>query len=710
MANNLTIFQRLNNAFRGNGQNNVSPNIVTTPSSQRYTQDRVLYSTSDKADYERKLAALRQQKYMSYVWQKAGADNAMESLAGYTAVKLMYRDADLMDGCPEIGSGLDIISEEACPIVSKGKMINIKSNSPRIKAMLEDLFVNRLHIYTDLPMIARHMVKYGNTFMLLNLDQENGVMGWRMLPVYEMDRLENGYISSYTIGTTIGDKDIKPDEVRFVWNGHNENNPYRNWQIAHFRLLNDSFFLPYGVSLLHKARRAWRMWSMMEDALLIWKLDKAIERRVYKIYVGAIDDADVPAYVQEIANNFKRTPIVDPATGQIDLRKNFLDVSSDYFIPVRREDAPNPIETLQSANSQGQMEGLDYMQNKMFCALRVPKSFLNFQEAQGKGQNLSFIDVRFSRMINRVQQFLLMELNKIALIHLYLMGLHDELNNFTLTLNNPSSQIEAQELDDINKRLAAMQIAVADPGNGIPMMSMHKALKDIMKMTDSEIKDMMCEIYLEKAMAAEIQGAANIIKKSGQFETVKRIFGDYEALNSDNPPTPQNNGEEDGLGGGAGSGGAMGGGIGGDMGDADMDLGEPGTEDGTDVGGDMGETNMSGAPDADNGSPLQEIKKRKFPVLKESKNKVKKEKTKSFMERYFEKLNEGIKKEELDNTETITDFLGKEATMDKTINEVFDKINSLIDEKYLAEDVSSDSSVLAENKTDDTPDINIVEE
>ena len=175
MANNLTIFQRLNNAFRGNGQNNVSPNIVTTPSSQRYTQDRVLYSTSDKADYERKLATLRQQKYMSYVWQKAGADNAMESLAGYTAVKLMYRDADLMDGCPEIGSGLDIISEEACPIVSKGKMINIKSNSPRIKAMLEDLFVNRLHIYTDLPMIARHMVKYGNTFMLLNLDQKQMV-------------------------------------------------------------------------------------------------------------------------------------------------------------------------------------------------------------------------------------------------------------------------------------------------------------------------------------------------------------------------------------------------------------------------------------------------------------------------------------------------------------------------------------------------------
>ena len=121
----------------------------------------------------------------------------MESLASYTAVKLMYRDVDLMDGCPEIGTALDIISEEVCPINSKGVMINIYSRSKRTKAMLEDLFVNRLHIYTDLPMIARHLTKYGNTFMLLNINKENGVMGWMMLPVYEMDRVENGHLSVY---------------------------------------------------------------------------------------------------------------------------------------------------------------------------------------------------------------------------------------------------------------------------------------------------------------------------------------------------------------------------------------------------------------------------------------------------------------------------------------------------------------------------------
>ena len=676
--NNLTIFQRLNNVFRGTGRDNISPDVITTPPGMGDAANRVLFSTNDKNEYERKLTTYKQQKYLAYQWKKVGADNAMESLAGYTAVKLMYRDADLMDGSPEIGTALDIISEETCPLTSKGKMINVYSSSKRTKAMLEDLFVNRLHIYTDLPMIARHLAKYGNTFMFLNIDKDNGIMGWTMLPVYEMDRVENGFTASYAISSTINNKDVRPDEVRFVWNGHNENNPFRNWQVAHFRLLNDSFFLPYGVSMLHKARRAWRMWSMMEDAMLIWRLDKAVERRVYKIFVGGINDADVEAYVQQIANNFKRTPIIDPATGQIDLRRNFLDVASDYFIPVRREDAPNPIETLAAANSQVQMEDVEYMQNKMFAALRVPKTFLNFQEAQGKGQNLSIMDVRFSRMINRIQQFLLMELNKIAMIHLYIMGLTDEIGNFQLSLNNPSAQIEAQELEDLTKRITTMQTALADPGTGIPMMSMHKALKEIMKMSDAEIKEMFLEIRFEKAMAAELAATANIIKKTGMFDNVDRIYGDYEAMNGGGQAQQQGEGEEDGLGGGGGGG--LGGGMGGDLGgDMDMDLGEPGAEGGGDLGGEAGETDMGGAPAADGGEPLMENRKRRRPVLSENKSK-KHLITKSFTERYFDMLAEQSKKTE-EIVEEIVDFNGKNATMEDRIRQVCSTIDNLINEE-----------------------------
>ena len=176
MADNRTIFQRLNDVFRGSNRNSVPD--VFVPSKNIADRDRVLFSTNDRAEYEKKLETLKQQKYLAYQWKRAAADNAMESLAGYNAVKLMYRDVDLMDGSPEISTALDIISEEACPLNSEGKMLNIYSKSKRTKAILEDLFVNRLHVYTELPMIARHMCKYGNTFQLLNVDKTNGIMGW----------------------------------------------------------------------------------------------------------------------------------------------------------------------------------------------------------------------------------------------------------------------------------------------------------------------------------------------------------------------------------------------------------------------------------------------------------------------------------------------------------------------------------------------------
>lgn len=690
--NNLTIFQRLSQVFRGTGKNSVSPDIITN---SPYDNDanRILYTTKDRADYERKLNTLKQQKYLAYQWKKAGADNAMESLAGYTAVKLMYRDVDLMDGTPEIGTALDIISEETCTTDSKGKLLHVYSQSKRTKAILEDLFVNRLHIYTDLPMIARHMTKYGNTFMLLNIDKSEGIMGWTMLPVYEIDRLENGYGSAYSIGTGTGNRDIKPDEVSFVWNGHNEGIPYRNWQVAHFRLLYDSFFLPYGVSLLHKTRRAWRMWSMMEDAMLMWRLDKAVERRVYKIYVGNIDDADVDAYVESIANNFKRTQIIDPETGQVDLRKNFMDIGSDYFIPVRTENAPNPIETLTAANSQVQMEDVEYMQSKILTGIRVPKTFLNFQEAQGKGQNLAVMDVRFARMVNRIQQFLLMELNKIAMIHLYIMGMTDDIGNFTLSLNNSSPQIEAQELEDLTKRLTAMQTAVADPGNGIPMMSLHKALRDIMKMSDSEIKDMLQEIRMEKAMAAELMATPNIIKKTGMFDPVDRIYGDFDAMNNPNTPTTVQRNDDGGLGGGGGMGGL--GGLGGDM---DMDLGEPGTEGGSDIGGEMGETSMGNAPAADSGAPLMEAKSGKG--RKNGRKQARIKAAKSFTEKYFEMLDESQKRAESSLSELV-DFDGRNATVEKTISEVFNQIDGLVTKEELEREDAINSALSALSISDE---------
>jgi hypothetical protein len=660
-----TVFQNLNKIVNGTS---VSDVFLKDSSLSLTTPNRVVYSTTNKADYDAKMEELKQQKLLSYQWVKAGADIATDNLAGYTAVKLMFRDADLMETMPEIGAALDIVSEEACNINAKGKMLNISSKSKRIKAVLEDLFYNRLHVNTMLPMVCRGMCKYGNDYELLNIDKNNGIMGWRRLPVYEIDRLENGYGGASGMANVGTQTNVfKQDDVKFVWGGRNDSTPYLNWQVAHFRMLNDSFFLPYGTSILHKARRAWRMLSMMEDAMLIYRLDKSIERRVFKIYVGAIDDADVPAFVQEVANNFKRTPIIDPLTGQVDLRKNFMDVSTDYFIPVRREDAPNPIETLQAAHNTDSMEDIQHMENKIFAALRVPKSYLNFQEPQGRGQNLSLLDIRFCRMVNKIQQYLLLELNKVAMVHLYILGFKDDIANFTLSMNNPSAQIEALELEDISKRVQVALAAAGQTPSGIPLMSLHKVLREIMKMSDNEIKDMLNEIRLEMAMAAELQATAQVIKKTGIFDPVDRIYGDPDVLNK--PVTGQPQQQEGGPG-------AMGGGMqgGGEVGDSlHMDsLGAPGEDTSSSIGGTAAETPVSNAPEADAGTPLQEIIRKGGNINENVK--------KSFMTRYFDMLAESMKKSgEIEDD--ATDYVGKNMFLNEELKKSV-KILENLSKKY----------------------------
>lgn len=666
--NGKTIFQNLSSIMGINRPDAVGDNqflSTTLPGNE------VLFATNDKAEYERKLNQYKQEKYLAYQWQRAQVENNMESLASYTAVKLMYRDCDLMDGVPEIGTALDIIADEVCNLSSDNQLLKISSKSKRIKSILEDLFYNRLQISTALRMITRGMVKYGNHYMLLNVTK-NGITGWRQLSVYETDRYEGGLSGYYGGGQMINaGEDLKPDEVRFVHAGMNQATSYSEWQVAHFRLLNDSFFLPYGVSLLHKARRAWRMWSMMEDAMLIYRLDKSIERRVFKIYVGGINDKDVPAFVQEIANNFKRTPIIDPMTGQVDLRKNFLDVSSDYFIPVRDPSAPNPIETLQAAHNDTSMDDINYMQNKIFAAIRVPKQFINFQDAQGKGQNLSLADIRFARMIMGVQQFVLAELNKIAMVHLYLLGFKEELTNFSLAMNIPTAQIESLELDAMQKRIQVAASALADPGIGMPMVSLHWVQTNILKLSDNEIKDILGEIRLEKAMAAELQATPMIIKKTGMFDTVDRIYGDYEAMNNPQQMQPQQDQGMGGMGGGMmGGGGALGGDLGGGLG-GDMDL--DGTPDAMEGGGATGSTDMKSAPAASSGQPLQERKT-----------------VKSVIDQYLDMLTEKQREKDGDSGDGAYGILEEGEKEAQNLDFLLEKVEKLIGEDDILKNLPTD--------------------
>ena len=618
-----TVFQALDKAITGNWnpQDTVTPHVNTYDMSGMGKD--VIYRTSDKEEYLSKKLELQQNKYLKDRWIKANVNLSVTAYAGLNNVKLMYRDADLMDAFPEIGAALDIVSEERTITNDKGMIVNVYSKSDRIKSILEDLFVNRLNIQLTGQMIIRAMCKYGNQFMLLDVDNKNGVKGWKQMPVFNMERIENGIQNPYGAGASIAVNGITKDDAdmstQFIWlDDNNSQIPFRDWQIAHFRLLTNSLYLPYGVSYLNAARRHWRMLSLMEDMMLIYRLERSIERRVYKIFVGAIDDADVQAYVERIANEFKRTPIVDPMTGQIDLRKNILSVDQDIFIPVRDENAPTPIDTLSAAQNMTALDDIKFVQNKVLTALRIPKSFLNFEEAAGEGKNLALMDIRFTRTVNRIQQAFLMELTKVASIHLFLLGFNDELNNFTLSMNNPSTQAEGLEIENMQKKIDAVRDAVSDPGNGLPVMSQTRALKQIMKWSEKEIKENLEEIRLEKGIAAELEKTTQIIKKTGIFDTVDRIYGEPGAEYMDDQQGQGGMGDNGGMGGGGAAPPPPMGGEG-DMGGDLNGLGAPG-DDGS--GGDIAGAEGS-MPTADMGTdpnaPMEAVNRNK-PLINEQKN------------------------------------------------------------------------------------------
>ena len=607
MADKRTTWQKLTNVLINTSNGTPSAGSTRTAIYNiAAPKDTVLYSSNNKEERDMKLAQLKQQRYMSYLWAKTGYESSMQQAVGSNQVRVMYRDADLMAAWPEIGQALDVTSEEATVTNKKGKILNIYSKSERIKSTLEDLFYNRLDIAIWLQTIVRQTCKYGNEFMFLNLDMNDGIKGWRELPVHQMRRLENGMDNIYGGGTVFNSNytGLIPDEVKFVWEGHNENFPFKGWMVAHFRLIADSLYLPYGVSMLNKARRHWRMLSMMEDGMLLYRLERSIERRIFKVNVGLMDENDVPAFLQEFMNTVKRAPIIDPETGQIDLRKNFLDVSADYVIPVRSGQDPTSIETLQSAQNSTSMDDINYMENKVLSALGVPKTFLNYQEPQGKGQNLSLLDIRFNRRINSIQKAVIMELNKVALIHLYLLGFEDDLTNFTLSLNNPSNQIEMMELDNLNKRLSAAQVALSEQGGGIPLMSWHQVQREIMGKTDKEIDDMLNEMRLEVALATELKRTPEIIEQTHLFDKVDRIFGKPGAKYSAQPQGQEGMGG--GLGGGGGAPMPLGGDMGGGFGDELGDLGEPGAEPEGDIGGQEGGENLGDMEDGTSATPLAE--------------------------------------------------------------------------------------------------------
>jgi hypothetical protein len=276
--------------------------------------------------------------------------------------------------------------------------------------------------------------------------------------------------------------------------------------------------------MLEKARRIWKQLVLAEDAMLIYRTSRAPERRVFKVFVGNMDDKDVEAYVQRVANKFKRDQVVDSKTGNVDLRFNQMAVDQDYFIPVRDPAATMPIETLPGAQNLSEIADIEYIQKKLVTALRIPKAFLGFEEPVGNGDNLSLLDIRFARTINKIQKSMIAELNKIAIIHLFLLGFEDELHNFTLGLTNPSKQADLLMVSVWKEKILLYKDMVTEIPNTLQPTSATWAKKHIFGFSDDEIKLEIQQVRMERAVAAELANTATVITHTGMFDNIDKLY------------------------------------------------------------------------------------------------------------------------------------------------------------------------------------------
>tara|TARA_R100001509_G_scaffold65560_1_gene36250 strand:- start:45341 stop:47224 length:1884 start_codon:yes stop_codon:yes gene_type:complete len=550
---NLTIYQKLFTVF---GQGGGTMRSDTNLNPKYNLTDKDLIVTKSREDFEKTKLQLQQQSYLDSQWQKIENDMYQKATYYETTRLASYMDYEAMEFTPEIAVSLETMAEESCTLNEQGQIMSIYSDSSRIKKVLEDLFFNVLDIHSNLPMWTRNTCKYGDNFVHLKLNYKYGVIGATQLTNIEISRSDsNNFDYNETNSTT--NEDSKK-EVKFEWKSKNMS--FNAWEVAHFRLLGDDRKLPYGTSVLDKVRRTWRQLLLAEDAMLVYRVTRAPERRVFKVYVGNIDDEDVESYVQKVANKFKRTQTADNKTGQLDVRYNTLAVDQDYFVPVRDPNAQSPIETLPGATNLDQIADIQFIQRKMVTALRVPKTFLGFEEPIGEGKNLALMDIRFARTINRIQQAMIQELNKIAIVHLYMLGFHEELSNFKLSLNNPSTQGEMLKVEQWKEKVLLYKDLVAAT-DGIAPTSHTWAKKNIFNWSEDEIKLDLEQQRLEKAAAAELEKTPEVITKTGYFDKVDKLYGDIM--------TQKMGGDESGDTGddaGGGFGGDTGGGFGDDTG------------------------------------------------------------------------------------------------------------------------------------------------
>ena len=354
----------------------------------------------------------------------------------------IFRDYEAMDDDAIISSALDVYADESTMKSEYGNVLEIKSNNTQISDILNNLFYDILNIEFNLWPWIRNMCKYGDFFLHLEIAEKYGIVNVYPLSPYDVSRIE-------------AFNPENPQETKFILDATDPRNmpananrtEFENFEIAHFRLLSDSNYLPYGKSMAEGGRRTWKQLSLMEDAMLIHRIMRAPEKRVFKVDIGNLPPSEVDTYMKRIIDKMKKAPVVDEVTGEYNLKYNMQNLTEDFYLPVRGGDSGTSIDSLPGLTYEA-VEDIEYLRNKLLASLKIPKAFLGYEEEVGSKATLAAEDVRFARTIERIQRIVISELTKIAVAHLFSQGYTDAaLVDFEMELTNPSTIYEQERLD-----------------------------------------------------------------------------------------------------------------------------------------------------------------------------------------------------------------------------------------------------------------------
>jgi hypothetical protein len=404
----------------------------------------------------------------SYYGDQASA----QSMAYHQVRRELFRDYDAMDSDPIIASALDIYADESTTKNEYGDVLQIRSSNEKVREVLHNLYYDIMNVEFNLWPWTRNMVKYGDFFLGLEIEPGKGIINTIPQSIYYTERLENTDPQN-------------PNYVKFKVDISNSGKTeWENFEMAHFRLLSDTNFAPYGKAMIENARRVWKQLSLMEDAMLIHRIMRAPEKRVFKIDIGNIPPTEVDNYMQKIINKMKKVPFMDKTNGDYNLKYNMQNLVEDFYLPVRGSDSGTSIEPLGGLEYTA-TEDIEYLKNKMFAALKVPKAYLSYDENVNGKATLAAEDVRFARTIERIQRTIVSELTKIGIVHLAAQGIEDsEMVNFELSLTNASTIYEQEKVN-----LWSEKVRLATDMSTLNMLSKDWVYQNVFGMSKDEMDD-----------------------------------------------------------------------------------------------------------------------------------------------------------------------------------------------------------------------------